>query len=168
MKEKLKIQDIYRLHILPTMANPARCTLKSSDTLIAYVICIFRYMFLEDGLSESDFDQLKKTAVIKTRENKFLSLGSLNMPIHLTKIYGFPTTLESFDLPKHQLNFISDDYLTKYQDDLFKDESKKRKFCVFLDRLRIGSFLKIDPVDRCKSMIRLPLFQILFKSFSID
>ncbi|CAF0986825.1 unnamed protein product [Adineta steineri] len=140
-----RIQDIYRQHILPTMADPKRWSNKSSDLLIAYVISIYTYLYRsEKGLSEDEINQLRKQMLIKTQENQFLSLGTEKTFIHVTKAYGARQSMESLNLPKDRIHFISNDYYLQYRETVLRNDPDQRLFLQFLHDVRIDDFLRME------------------------
>ena len=145
IKDIPKIQDIYRQHILPTMVDSKRWSTKSNDLLIAYVISIFDYLYKsEQGLSENDMNQLRKSIVITTQENKFICLGTEKNFIHITKYYGARRSMELLNLPKDRIHFISNDYFVQYHETILRTDANKRAFVRFLHELHIDDFLQIE------------------------
>lgn len=163
VKDNPNIRDIFRQHILPVMSDSARWSSKSEAVLIAYLICIYRYIYSSDNsLSENDMKQLRKSLVIRTREKKFVSLGTPGTVVHLTSLYGCRVSLEELTLTKYRFHFISDDYLTQYSADLFKTPQEKSKFRGFLQEIGLSESLQVNPSDRRELTIKLWIDFVLF------
>jgi hypothetical protein len=126
IRDALNIREIYRQHILPVMADSIRWSTKSDSVLIAYLFCIYEYIYLpyRDAFG-NDSEILRKTMVVKTRDNTFVSLGS-----------------------KYKFTFISDDYYKLFRADICRQESDIYDFISFLKELHINDFLQIDSVNK--------------------
>ena len=85
--------------------------------------------------------------LIKTRDGKFLCLGTSGTIIHLTSTYGCTKSLESLTSVKHQFTFISDDYIDQYRDEFFSTKDQMNKFVRFLEQLNITEFLQVNNTD---------------------
>ena len=98
-QDRPNIWNLYHEYWLPTMSDPKLWATKSSDLLIAYFMCIFQYMYASgQSVSDALLAQLRKTLLIKTKQNKFLSLGNVNNFFHLTKTYGARCSPENLSL----------------------------------------------------------------------
>ncbi|CAF3761406.1 unnamed protein product [Adineta steineri] len=139
------IHEIYRQHISPVLLDPARWSLKSESVLMAYLMCIYEYIYLPNrGISENELKILQNNMIIKTRDNKFVSLGSPDVVVHLTAKYGCRRSLEFLKLSNHQFIFISDDYYNEYRTELFRTDSDLHPFVSFLKELNLSDFLQIN------------------------
>ena len=115
------------------------------------------------SLSENELKQLQKSALIKTRDKKFVSLGTPGMVVHLTSIYGCPGSLESLALKNYRFNFIADDYFNQYSAELFQKPADRYKFRTFLQEIGLSEFLQVTPTDKRELIITLfPHLVLLF------
>jgi hypothetical protein len=149
IRDALNIREIYRQHILPVMADSIRWSTKSDSVLIAYLFCIYEYIYLpyRDAFG-NDSEILRKTMVVKTRDNTFVSLGSPDVVVHLTSAYHTRMSLDSLKLSKYKFTFISDDYYKLFRADICRQESDIYDFISFLKELHINDFLQIDSVNK--------------------
>lgn len=150
--DKIKVKDLYRLHIRPTLLDSNRWSIKSDSVLLAFLMCVYVHF---DQL-ENDFG---KEILVKTRDGKFVHLDSPDPIIHLTSTYGCIHSLESFSSTKYQFTFISDDYFNEYHQELFSTKDQMRKFVTFLDRLNINEFIQMNNTDTRKTV---PIFFSFF------
>lgn len=145
VKDTPNIREIYHQQIFPILMDPKRWTSKSSDLLIAYLVCFYHYFSVEKiGFTDTDFNQFKKAIVVKTRQNQFVSLSIGDTAVHLTTAYGCRRSLESLKCPFH---FITDEYITQYREDLFRNDKEKHRFRQFLDEISINEFLQLTLVS---------------------
>jgi hypothetical protein len=136
------------------MSDPNRWSLKSESVLISYLLCIYEYLYLPDpDQFEYELKQLQSKMVIKTRDNKFVSLGSPDIIVHLTSTYGSKMSLESLRLEKFKFTFISDDYYNQCPAEIFRPKNNKCDFVSFLKELNLNDFLQIDSINKCKYTI---------------
>jgi hypothetical protein len=134
------------------MSDPNRWSLKSESVLISYVLCIYEYLYLLDpDQFERELNELQSKMVIKTRDNKFVSLGSPDVIVHLTLTYGSQMSLER--LTKFKFTFISDDYYTQCPPEIFPPKSNRSGFVSFLKELNLNDFLQVDSISKCKYII---------------
>lgn len=154
MRDTPNIRDIYRQHMLPIMSNPSRCASKSESILIAYVLCIYEYIYRGfRDVFDNDLKTLQNTLVIKTRDNKFVSLGSPDVIVHLTSTYGARMSLDSLKLSKSKFTFISDDYYTQFRTtSTYRQESDMYEFMTFFKELNVHDFLLVNSVNTRKYM----------------
>ncbi|CAF4402834.1 unnamed protein product, partial [Adineta steineri] len=112
---------------------------------MAYLMCIYEYIYLPNrGISENELKILQNNMIIKTRDNKFVSLGSPDVVVHLTAKYGCRRSLEFLKLSNHQFIFISDDYYNEYHTELFRADNDLHSFVSFLKELNLSDFLQIN------------------------
>ena len=142
------IRAIYRQHILPIMADPTRWPSKSEATLIAYLLCIYEYVYMPDrDAFQNELETLQNKMVIKTRDKKFVSLGSSDVVVHLTSLYGSKMSLEQLRLSKFKFTFISDDYCNE----IFRMKNGDiHDFVSFLKELHINESLLVTPTMKRK------------------
>ncbi|CAF1395347.1 unnamed protein product [Rotaria sordida] len=140
------IREIYLQHMLPVMSDQTHWSLKSESVLIAYLLCIYEYIYSQKSdLFENELKILKSKVLIKTRDNKFVSLGSPDVVVHLTLKYGCKDSLESLRLSNYQFIFISDDYYNEFcLTELFLKSHDVHSFVIFLKKLNINDFLQVD------------------------
>ncbi len=151
INESPNFREIYRQHILPIMSDPNRWSLKSESVLISYLLCIYEYIYLPGPEQfENELKQLQNKMVIKTRDNKFVSLGSPDIIVHLTSIYGSRISLESLKLAKYKFTFISDDYYLRCPPAILHSKSNMPDLVTFLEELKINDFLQVDSINECK------------------
>lgn len=138
--------------MLPIMSDQSRWSSKSDAVLIAYLLCIYEYIYVPNpNQFESEFKTLQKQMIIKTRNNKLVSLGSPDVIVHLTTKYGCKTSLESLKIPNYQFIFISDDYVNELVNtDAYKSNFTNYDFVRFLYGLNISEFLQVIPNQECK------------------
>jgi hypothetical protein len=149
VKDTPNIRDIFRQHMLPVMSDSTRCSTKSEDVLIAYLIAIYRYIYLTElSLSENEMKQLRKSVVIKTRDKKFVSLSTPGVVVHLTTTYGCRMSLEQLAPTKYRFHFIADDYLNQYSSELFQTTPERSRFRVFLQEIGLCEFLQVNQTDK--------------------
>ncbi|UJR37109.1 hypothetical protein I4U23_029813 [Adineta vaga] len=143
------IREIYRQQMLPIMSDSSRWSSKSDSVLMAYLMCIYEYIYLEQREKnfENELKTMQNNIIIKTRGNTFVSLGSSDVIVHLTSKYGCRKSLESLKLPKYQFIFISDDYYTEYHTQLLRTENDMRSFVSFLKELNMSDFLQMNFKD---------------------
>jgi hypothetical protein len=154
ISEARNIREIYRLHMLPVMSDPSRWSVKSESVLVAYLLCIYHYIYLPNrDKFENELKQLQIKMVIKTRDNKFVSLGSPDIVVHLTSIYGSARSLESIKSPNYQFTFISDDYYLQCRAEIFRSDHDKHEFIAFLRELNLNDFLQVNPIDTRKYIV---------------
>ncbi|CAF3404047.1 unnamed protein product [Rotaria socialis] len=139
------IRDIYRQHMLPIMSDETRWSSKSESILIAYVLCIYEYIYAPNiNQFENELKTLQNKMIVKTRNNKFVSLGSPDVIVHLTLKYDCRTSLESLSSSNHEFLFISDDYINEfYHTEAFRTGQGARDFVKFLKSLNINDFLHV-------------------------
>lgn len=135
--------------MLPVMSNPDRCASKSESVLVAYIICIYEYIYLNSrDTFNNDLKNLQSTLVIKTRDNKFVSLGSPDVIIHLSSKYSPRISLDSLKLSKSNFTFISDDYYNHVRTEICRQEGDIYEFITFLKELNISDFLLVKSVNK--------------------
>jgi hypothetical protein len=166
-QDRPNIRNLYHEYWLPTMSDPKLWATKSSDLLIAYFMCIFEYMYAGEGnISDITMDQLRKILLVKTKQNKFISLGNEKNFFHLTKTYGARYSAENLPLNTDQYHFISDDYYRDYRDEeIFTKPYFRQRFPQFLLDLKINDFFQIESKDiREYSYFKMftRIFDILF------
>jgi hypothetical protein len=133
------------------MSDPTRWSSKSESLLIAYLLCIYESIYLPDrNLSENDLKTLRSKMLIKTRDNKFVSLGSPDVSVHLTSKYGCQMSLEELRLSKFKFTFISDDY---WCSEIFRMERGMHSFVAFLKELNLNDFLQVNLINTRKYII---------------
>ncbi|CAF3697074.1 unnamed protein product [Rotaria sordida] len=140
------IREIYRQHMLPIMSNPTRWSSKSELVLIAYLLCIYEYLYLPNpDIFENELKTLQNKMIIKTHNNQFVSLGSSDVIVHLTSKYGCRNSLESLNLSNYQFLFMSDDYYTEFcRTGLCRNDHDLRSFVKFLKDLNLSEFLLVN------------------------
>jgi hypothetical protein len=130
------------------MSNPTRWSSKSESVLIAYLLCIYEYIYLPyRDLFDNDLKTLQNTMIIKTRDNKFVSLGSPDVFVHLTSTYGTKMSLDVLKLSKFKFTFISDDYYTQFRTDICRQDNDRYEFISFLKELNLNDFLQVNSVN---------------------
>jgi hypothetical protein len=133
------------------MADSTRWSTKSESVLIAYLFCIYEYIYLPyRDTFDNDSATLRNTMVIKTRENTFVSLGSPDVVVHLTSTYNTRMSLDSLRLSKYKFTFISDDYYKIFRAEICRQESDIYDFITFLKELHMNDFLQVDPITKRK------------------
>jgi len=139
------------------MSDPNRWAFKSESVLTAYLLFIYKDLYLPDRDNfESGFLQLQNKMIVKTRDNKFVSLGSPDTVVHLTSRYGCEMSLESLKLSKFKFTFISDDYYNQWHDEISNRSRRKDDrdnidwFALFLRRLNVSDFLQMHSDSRSK------------------
>ncbi|CAF2658198.1 unnamed protein product [Rotaria sp. Silwood2] len=150
ISKEYNIREIYRQHILPIMSSPTRWASKSESVLIAYLVCIYEYLYLPNpDIFENELKTLQNKMIIKTRDNKFVSLGSTDVIVHLTSTYGCRHSLESLNLPNYRFHFISDDYYTEFcRTGLFRSDHDIHFFVKFLKALDLSDFLLVKEDEK--------------------
>ena len=144
MSESLNIREIYRQHILPVMSDPARWSTKSESVLKAYLLCVYTdiYLLFRDTF-DNELDNLRKYMIIKTQDNRFVSLGSSDVIVHLSSRYSPKLSLEPLNLQKSKFTFISNDYYRQFCETILQNDVDMRRFISFLKELQIDDFLQI-------------------------
>ena len=151
IKSTPRIQEIYRRHILTVLSNPTLWSSKSESILIAYLLCIYEYIYVEyPDIFHNELQTLRNKMVIKTRDNTFVSLGSPDLFVHLTRTYSPQRSLDSLKLSTHKLTFISDDYYKLIPVDTDRQENHAYHFINFLKELNVTDFLQVSLIDKCK------------------
>lgn len=136
------------------MANQTLWLSKSESILIAYILCIYEYIYLQyRDLFDNDLKTLRKTLVVKTQDNTFVSLGTPDLFVHLTSKYAPETSVERLKLSKHKFTFISNDYLKPLSTDVDPQKRNVYHFVSFLKELNITDTLQMNFIDTCKSII---------------
>jgi hypothetical protein len=164
-QDRPNIRSLYHESWLPTMSDPQLWATKSNDVLIAYVMCIFEYMYATDAsISEIMLNQLRNVLLIKTNQNKFVSLGTEKNFFHLTKTYGARCSTDQLPLNSDQYHFIADDYFQDYrQEEIFAKLHLERRFFEFLSHLNIHDFFSIasnDIRESCALKRRVSIYHI--------
>ena len=141
--------------MLTVMSNPTLRASKPEPILMAYVLCIFEYIYLlnRDAL-QNDIKTLQNTLVVKTRDNTFVSLGSPDIFVHLTSTYSPKTSLDSLRLSTNKFTFISDDYFKLIQAQTERKGGNLNPFVGFLRELRITDFLQVDSIYQSEYISR--------------
>jgi hypothetical protein len=130
--------------MLPVMSNPQQWSLKSEPILIAYVLSIYEYIYLQQrDVFNNELETLQKTMVVKTRDSKFVSLGSPDVVVHLSSKYSPKLSLT---LPTDKLTFISDDYYKLVITDISRSEGGILNFINFLRDLNVNEFFRVNVV----------------------
>ncbi|CAF4681057.1 unnamed protein product [Rotaria sp. Silwood1] len=166
ISKEYNIREIYRQHMLPIMANPTGWSTKSESILVAYLLCIYEYLYLPNpDIFENELKTLQNKMIIKTRDNKFVSLGSPDVIVHLTSTYGSRNSLESLNLSNYQFLFISDDYYNELcRIGLFHSDHDIRFFAKFLEGLNISDSLLVNVDEKCEYTIKINLLINLYSS----
>jgi hypothetical protein len=168
ISEARNIRDIYRQHILPVMSDPARWSSKSESVLIAYLLCIYEYIYLPyRDIFENELKSLQNKMIIKTSDNKFVSLGSPDIIIHLTSIYSCKMSLESLRLSNFKFTFISDDYYNQCRAEIFRMPNDIYDFVSFLKELNLNDFLQVKPINTRMHLITKYMYTLSFLYFSV-
>ena len=134
------------------MSDQTRWSSKSESVLIAYLLCIYEYIYYPNpDQFANELKTLQNKMIIKTGDNKFVSLGSPDVFVHLTSIYGCRNSLETLQLSNYQFHFIADDYCTEYQHtESFRNDYDMHSFVKFLKELNMSDFLQVNITETRK------------------
>ena len=147
ISESRNVRRIYSNHIVPIISDDVQWSSKSDSVLIAYVIFIYKLLYSpKPEHFTSEMQNLKNKLIIKTRQGKFVRIDS-NI-VHLPTSYGCQKSLDLLKLFTNRFTFISNDYLTQYQTEIFYDDRERNRFVYFLNELDLYDFFLIKKVEQ--------------------
>lgn len=139
-----RYDEIYRLAIKPTFETENVWKSKDNETLMMYFLYVYEHIHHKEYPCENGFniDEFKNIVQIKCQDNQFYN--PIKTTIHLLITDTFYDKIHTLLNPKNCL-FMSNDYLNYIQ------QQEKNQWHIFLEKLGISEFLKIETVFYSKS-----------------